>query len=363
MAATMLNARVGGSKMFISDTTCFAPSVRPTQINKRSQLVIRNAGLKEMKDRIGSVRNTKKITDAMKLVAAAKVRRAQAAVVNGRPFAENLVKVLYGVNQRLRAEDVDSPLTQVRPVTTVAIVAITGDRGLCGGYNNYVLKKTEQRIKELQNMGIKVRVIAVGGKGATFFKRRPQYDLANSFSLGQNPSTKDAQGIADEIFSQFVSQEVDKVELVYTKFVSLIAAEPIVQTLLPLTPAGEICDVEGNCIDAAEDELFTLTTKEGKLEVERTAVTTDTSDFDAGLIFEQDPVQILDALLPLYLNACLLRSLQESLASELAARMNAMNAASDNAAALKKALTVQYNRKRQAKITKEIIEIVAGASV
>eukprot|EP01025_Chloroclados_australasicus_P049042 TRINITY_DN5574_c0_g1_i1.p2 TRINITY_DN5574_c0_g1~~TRINITY_DN5574_c0_g1_i1.p2 ORF type:complete len:360 (+),score=61.25 TRINITY_DN5574_c0_g1_i1:136-1215(+) len=359
----MINARVGSSKSFIADTTAFAPSARVSGFNRRTQLVVRNAGLKEMKDRIGSVKSTKKITDAMKLVAAAKVRRAQAAVVNGRPFAENLVKVLYGVNQRLRAEDVDSPLTQVRPVKTVAVVCITGDRGLCGGYNNYVIKKTEERVKELQAMGIKVRLVCVGNKGNIYFKRRPQYELANSFALGQNPTTKDAQAIADEIFSQFVSQEVDKVEMVYTKFVSLITSNPIVQTLLPLTPAGEICDVDGNCVDAAEDELFVLTTKEGKLDISREKVTTDTSDFDAGLIFEQDPVQILDALLPLYLNACLLRSLQESLASELAARMNAMNSASDNAAALKKTLTIQYNRKRQAKITKEIIEIVAGASV
>lgn len=99
------------------------------------------AGLKEMKQRIDSVSNTKKITDAMKLVAAAKVRRAQEAVVNGRPFSENLVKVLYGVNQRLRTEDVDSPLINVRPVKTVLLAVVTGDRGLCGGYNNFVIKK------------------------------------------------------------------------------------------------------------------------------------------------------------------------------------------------------------------------------
>jgi len=99
---------------------------------------------------------------------------------------------LYGVNQRLRAEDVDSPLTQIRPVKTVAVVAVTGDRGLCGGYNNYVIKKTEERIKELQAMGIKVRVVTVGTKGTVYFRRRPQYELANSFSLGQSPSTKDA---------------------------------------------------------------------------------------------------------------------------------------------------------------------------
>lgn len=103
------------------------------------------ASSKEIRDRIESVKSTKKITDAMKLVAAAKVRRAQAAVVDGRPFSENLVKVLYGVNQRLRAEDVDSPLTAIRPVKTVLLVVVTGDRGLCGGYNNFILKKVRGR--------------------------------------------------------------------------------------------------------------------------------------------------------------------------------------------------------------------------
>lgn len=170
------------------------------------------------------------------------------------------------------------------------------------------------------------------------------------------------QAIADSLYSEFVGEDVDKVELIYTKFVSLIASEPIIQTMLPLTPQGEICDIDGNCVDAAEDEIFKLTTRSGRLAVEREDVRTDTSDFDSSLIFEQDPVQIIDALLPLYLNSTLLRSLQEALACELAARMNAMNSASDNAKELKKNLTVRYNRKRQAAITSQIIEIVSGAS-
>lgn len=181
-------------------------------------------------------------------------------------------------------------------------------------------------------------------------------------------------------------------ELIYTKFVSLIASSPVIQTLLPLSPSGEVragtvwgggacvqqmagmlgsagllpllkllplplpsclqvCDINGTCVDAAEDEIFKLTTREGQLVVEAETVRTETGDFDSGLIFEQDPVQIVDALLPLYMNASLLRSLQEALASELAARMNAMSNASDNAAELKRNLTLIMNRKRQAKIT------------
>jgi F-type H+-transporting ATPase subunit gamma len=291
------------------------------------------------------------------------VRRAQAAVVNGRPFAENLVKVLYGVNQRLRNEDVDSPLVTVRPVKTVLLVVITGDRGLCGGYNNFIIKKTVARHAELTKMGVNVKLVTIGRKGSQFFKRRSaQYTIAKTFSLGATPTTKEAQSVADEIFAEFVSLEVDKVELVYTKFVSLINSNPTIQTLLPMAPSGQLCDTDGNCVDFAEDEIFRLTTKAGELSVERTKIDTSATELDSSLIFEQEPAQILDALLPLYMNSTVLRALQEALASELAARMNAMNSASDNAAGLRKTLTLAYNRQRQAKITSEICEIVAGAS-
>jgi F-type H+-transporting ATPase subunit gamma len=222
--------------------------------------------------------------------------------------------------------------------------------------------QAEARIRELTAQGIEVLVITIGNKGSQYFKRRPQYNLVRSFALGQSPTTKEAQAIADEIFSDFVSAKVDKVEMVYTKFQSLVSSDPVVQSMLPLTPAGEMCDVDGNCIDPAEDELFRLTTRDGTLTLEREAVRTETAEFDQSLIFEQDPEQLLDALLPLYLNSVILRALQESLASELAARMNAMNSASDNAKSLGKALTTAYNRKRQAAITSQIIEIVSGAN-
>jgi len=321
------------------------------------------SGMKALRDRMESVKSTKKITDAMKLVAAAKVRRAQEAVVNGRPFAENLVKVLFGVNQRLQGEDVESPLTTIRPVKTVLLVVITGDRGLCGGYNNYVIKKAVARIQELSEMGVSCKVLNIGRKGGAFFKRRAEkYNLSQQFMLGSAPTTKEAQTIADEIFSEFVSTEVDKVELLFTKFVSLINSQPTIQTLLPMARSGELCDINGKCVDFAEDEVFRLTTKDGKMSVTRDKIDINTSQLDGSLIFEQEPSQILDALLPLYMNSTVLRSLQESLASELAARMNAMNSASDNAAALRKTLSQIYNRKRQAAITSQLIEIVSGAN-
>merc|ERR1712176_507855 len=343
-----------------------ATYVRGARVGAKSPAVQRSqrqgrlscqASLKDIRDRIGSVKNTQKITDAMKLVAAAKVGRAQDAVISGRPFASKLVDMLYGVNTRLRNEtDVDSPLLEVKPVEKVLIVAFTGDRGLCGGFNNFILKRTEQRVAELKASGVEAELLLVGKKGGQYFGRRTdQYEVVRSFETGQKPTVKESQAVADVIYSKFVGGEVQKVELIYTKFVSLISSDPIVQTLLPMTPEGEVCDIEGNCIDAAA---------EGEFAVERETTTISEGEaFDDLLIFEQEPQQILDALLPLYMNGTVLRALQESLASKLAARMNAMNSASDNAKELKKNLTLLYNRGRQAKITGEIIEIVAGSTV
>ena len=322
-----------------------------------------NASQKEMRDRIASVNSTKKITSAMKLVAAAKVRRAQDAVINARPFSESLVKVLFAINTRLAGEDVDVPLCAVRPVKTVLLLVCTGDRGLCGGYNNFIIKKCEERVAELKEQGVACKIVTIGKKGTTYFKRRSdQYDIVKSFNMGQAPKTEEAQAIADEVYSEFVGEEVDKVELVYSRFVSLILAEPSIQTILPLSKEGEICDVNGKCVDANQDVVFTLTSEDGKFAVKSEKVETEVAGFEGVMQFEQDPNQILDALLPLYMNSQILRALQESLASELAARMNAMSNATDNAKELSKSLSLEYNRKRQAKITSEIIELVAGAS-
>merc|ERR1719386_289202 len=170
--------------LFAKKTLPCRASVRQIDsVNPKRTFKTYASGMKALRDRMESVANTKKITDAMKLVAAAKVRRAQEAVVRGRPFAENLVKVLYGVNQRLQDEDVDSPLTNIRPVKTVLLVVVTGDRGLCGGYNNYVIKKAVARAQELGDLGVKCKVLNVGRKGGTFFKRRAdKYNLSKQFT-------------------------------------------------------------------------------------------------------------------------------------------------------------------------------------
>ena len=355
-------ALVGSSKSAFKGSRVSA--VAPKKVaGGRATLQVQNASQKEMRDRIASVNSTKKITSAMKLVAAAKVRRAQDAVINARPFSESLVKVLFAINTRLAGEDVDVPLCAVRPVKTVLLLVCTGDRGLCGGYNNFIIKKCEERVAELKEQGVACKIVTIGKKGTTYFKRRSdQYDIVKSFNMGQAPKTEEAQAIADEVYSEFVGEEVDKVELVYSRFVSLILAEPSIQTILPLSKEGEICDVNGKCVDANQDIVFTLTSEDGKFAVKSEKVETEVAGFEGVMQFEQDPNQILDALLPLYMNSQILRALQESLASELAARMNAMSNATDNAKELSKTLSLEYNRKRQAKITSEIIELVAGAS-
>lgn len=310
--------------------------------------------LKAIRDRIKSVKNTRKITEAMRLVAAAKVRRAQEQVIATRPFADRLAQVLYGLQSRLRFEDTDLPLLQQREVKTVALLVISGDRGLCGGYNNNVIRRAEIRSQELMAEGVNYRFVLVGRKAIQYFKRREQPIAASFTGMEQIPTADEASTIADELLSLFLSDEVDRVELVYTRFVSLVSSRPVIQTLLPLDPQG---------LEVPDDEIFRLTTKAGAFQVEREKVSGPTpAEFPQDMIFEQDPVQILDALLPLYLNNQILRALQESAASELAARMTAMNNASDNAKELAKTLNLTYNKARQAAITQEILEVVAGAN-
>ncbi|KAL6553399.1 hypothetical protein OROGR_007241 [Orobanche gracilis] len=337
-----------------------SPASQP-HLLRFSQIPPIQSGLREIRERIASVKNTQKVTEAIKLVAAAKLRRAQEAVINGRPFAETLAEVLLDINEQCRLDDVETPLTAVRPVRRVALIVITSDRGLCGGFNSALLKRADIRISELTGLGLGCTLVSVGKKGNSYFKRRPDVSV-DRFVEGENfPTSKEAQVIADIVFSLFLSEEVDKVELLYTKFVSMLKSDPVVRTLLPLSPKGEGArDADGNNVDAYGDEYFRLTTKKGKMAVERDR-TSKKVGFLPNYQFEQDPARILDALMPLYLNSQILRALQESYASELAARMNAMYNATENAVELTKNLSMAYNKQRQGKITSEILEIVAGA--
>ena len=313
------------------------------------------ANLKIIRDRIQSVKNTRKITEAMRLVAAAKVRRAQAQVNATRPFADRLAQVLYGLQSRLKFEDTsDLPLLQQRDTEKVAILVVAGDRGLCGGYNTNVIRRGEIRAEELKAEGLEYTYVLVGRKAIQYFERR-QVPIAAKYSgLEQIPTADEASTISEELLSLFLSESVDRVELVYTKFLSLISNKPVTQTLLPLDPQG---------LEAQDDEIFRLTSRDGRIAVEREeAPGSEVSEFPKDMLFEQNPAQILDALLPLYLNNQILRAMQESAASELASRMTAMNSASENAKDLMKTLTLSYNKARQAAITQEILEVVGGAA-
>ena len=313
------------------------------------------ANLKAIRDRISSVKNTRKITEAMRLVAAAKVRRAQEQVLRSRPFADRLARVLQNLQTRMQFEIADAPLLDQRSVQTITLLAVTGDRGLCGGYNANIIKRTEQRFAELKQQGYDVDLVLMGRKAISYFQNRAsQYKIRATFTgLEQVPTAEEANQIANEVLAEFLSGSTDRVEIIYTKFINLVSSQPVLQTLLPLDPQG---------IAVADDEIFRLITRDGRLGVEVGKVESSQPALQSDFVFEQNPEQLLNALLPLYLSNQLLRSLQEAAASELASRMTAMNNASDNAKALAKTLTLDYNKARQAAITQEILEVVGGAS-
>jgi F-type H+-transporting ATPase subunit gamma len=311
------------------------------------------ANLKEIRDRISSVKNTRKITEAMRLVAAAKVRRAQEQVLRSRPFADRLARILQNLQTRMAFETADAPLLAARPLGTITLLVVTGDRGLCGGYNANVIKRSEQRFAELKGQGYTVDMVLMGRKAITYFQNR-NYPVRTTFTgLEQVPTAAEANQISNEVLAEFISGSTDRVEIIYTKFINLVSSKPVVQTLLPLDAQG---------IAAADDEIFRLVTKDGRLGVEVDASQNSQAALQSDFVFEQTPDQLLNALLPLYLANQLLRSLQEAAASELASRMTAMNNASDNAKALAKSLTLDYNKARQAAITQEILEVVGGST-
>lgn len=353
--AAYASAFVGSAGMSAFSGMRLIENVNTVAPARRTSVVTPRMGGKEnaIRTRISTVNNTKKITTAMRLVAAAKVRRAQEAVMKTRPFSETLQSIFGALIAQLGKEDVNLPLLTTRDVKNVILVGLSGDRGLCGAYNSYVIKKVEARGKELMAQGYNVEFITIGKKISQYFRRREQYSVKRSFDCGQMPNAAEASAIAQELLSDYLSGEADSVEIVYTRFVSLIASEPSIRTLLPLSIRG---------IEDEKDELFQLTTDGGKFAVEREeAPEVENAELPQDLIFEQDPIQILNSILPLYLDGQILRMLQESVAAELAARMASMAAASDNAADLSKRLSLQYNRARQASVTQELLEIVAGA--
>jgi F-type H+-transporting ATPase subunit gamma len=290
------------------------------------------ASVQDLKRRIRSVRNTRKITRAMELVAAAKLRRAEQRITALRPYAETMNELIAGVGRA--ASSVRLPLFEQREqVEAVAIVPLTGDRGLAGAFNAQVLRRAFALERGLQAEGKTVRWVAVGKKGrSTLTFRRRQLD-GEYLGFTDRPAYGDAQAIAHRVGELFTAGEVDRVVFVYNTFVSALTQRVTEQDVLPISPDILETDEEERESDALRGDF----------------------------IFEPEPEKILERLLPVYLETQIYRALLESTASEQGARMTAMRNASKNAGELIDTLTLRMNRARQAEITQEILEVVGGA--
>src|SRR6516164_1140465 len=289
------------------------------------------ATVADLKRRIRSIRNTRKITKAMELVASARLRRAQARIESMRPYADRMEELMVGT-ARAAASVHGLPLLQRREERTVAILVLTGDRGLAGAFNAQVLRQAFGLERGLRAEGKEVRWLVSGKKGASTLRFRG-YQLDQAWQgFSDRPAYHDAQAIAHRLADLYVAGETDRAVVVYNHFVS-----PLVQTV-----------VEQDVLPIPEETL-----RGGDEAQERAAL----GDF----IYEPEPEEILARLLPFYLETELYRALLESAASEQGARMTAMRNASKNAAELIDKLTLAMNRARQAEITQEILEVVAGA--
>jgi len=289
--------------------------------------------LKAIRTRIASVKSTQKITRAMKLVAAARLRRAQDAIIGARPYANALQEAVAEVAVRAGAES--HPLLDQRPVKKVALVVLSSDRGLAGGFNANIFRGVQRFVIErsAEPEPPAVAIYVVGKKGRDFFRRRKSWNVAHEFAgAAGNVAEARAQEVALTILEVFQTAQVDAVYLIYNEFKSAIQQRVVIEPLLPLV-AGKLA------ASAAPS------TAAGQI------------DF----LYEPDKKQLLDALLPMYVQSQVYRALLESIASEFGARMTAMDSATGNAKEVIARLTLQYNRARQAAITKELMEIVSGA--
>jgi F-type H+-transporting ATPase subunit gamma len=287
----------------------------------------------DIRRRIRSVQNTRKITRALELVAASKLRRAQARIEDMRPYADRMLELMAGT-ARASTSVRGLPLLQQRDeVKTVAIVPMMGDRGLSGPFNSQVLRRSLAVSRQLQADGKQMRWVAVGRRGAGSLRFR-RLDLSGEFTgFTDDPRYADAQAIAHKVIELYTEQEVDRVVIIYNRFESALTQKVTEQELLPLSEA---------LLETDEEER------------ERDTVHGD-------FIFEPEPEEILERLLPVYLETQIYRALLESTASEQGAQMTAMRNASKNAGELIDNLTLAMNRARQAEITQEILEVVAGA--
>jgi len=293
---------------------------------------VAGSGIKAINKRIRSVRATQQITKAMKMVAAAKLRRAQSRLLAGRPYAARLSGLLGHLAESGLG---GHPLLEARPVRRRLFVVVTSDKGLCGAYNMNIIKMAQARLEQSRRDGVEIAVYAVGKKARDFFQKRGYPILESHADFGGEITADRANLVANRCTKEFLDGAFDEVHLVYARFVSTLTQRPESRCLLPVAPppGGQGPQAPGAGTPAPTDYLW-----------------------------EPDQATLLQVLLPLYARNSAYIALCESFASEHGARMASMSAATDNAGELIDALTLRRNRERQAGITQELSEIVGGAN-
>lgn len=285
--------------------------------------------LKDIRKRIASVKNTKQITRAMKMMAAAKLRRSQEAILSSRPYAYRVYSILHTLAQ---SEKDKHPLLIVRPERKVKLIVLAGDRGLCGGFNANIFKEAGRFLKEKETAKVQVTIECIGKKSNDFFKKRAE--VVYHEGLIGNPSFQRVGKISEKILSDYIDEAFDAVYLIYNEFKSAIQQRVTVEKLIPVSlvpPEG----VRSLLPKSSEESLKVFK-------------------------FEPSKEEILNTIVPKHFQVQLFRSVLESVASEHGARMSAMENATQNASEMIDALTLDYNKARQAAITKELMEIVGG---
>ena len=285
------------------------------------------ASLKEMRNRIGSVKATQKITKAMQMVAAAKLRRAQDNAQNARPYADRMASVIANLAAGVSGDGAPRLLVGTGSEARQLVIVATSDRGLAGGFNSSIVRMARERINRLVSEGREVRLITIGKKARDQLRRQFGDRIVESYEAGGNPSLTTAQDVAAKVADLFDAGEIDVVSLLFSRFKSVVVQTPTFVQLIPAQVAGaEPVDLKG-----------------------------------AGYEYEPDAEGILETLLPRNLTVQVFSAMLENQAGFYAAQMAAMDNATRNAGDMIASLTLQYNRSRQAQITKELIEIISGA--
>jgi F-type H+-transporting ATPase subunit gamma len=344
------------------------------------------ANILDIRRRIRSVTNTRQITKAMKMVSAAKLRRAQERALASRPYAQMLTNVLKSLVSRADLYDPDTgearhPLLAERPENRVLLIIVTGDKGLAGAFNTNILKAATRFLES--KAGKNIEIEAIGRKGRDFLRRRYAAAQPRTVDSGEAPRTTIvgeqvgvlskleyamASELAERVMDRYRKKELDSIYLLYNEFKSVIAQRLVVERVLPVEQVGEVAVTQAEemglkekqrALDAARGAGVGIRPADTH-EVDLAAAKFATAPVD--YIYEQPAGELFDSLLPKYVDIQVFHALLESVAAEHAARMTAMDAATNNATDMIDSLTLAMNRARQAKITKEIIEIVSGAA-